>query len=138
MKSLMGRLILTCVIVCTLTYVMGSIVTGTVEKEYMGDQQYAELEARSVQEMKKILDAYYLSDGGIMLTKTMQTGEKNNYHMQIYHKGMERFDYVQTEKFFNEVTNCLREVWGDDAVIEQHESKICDKKMTNCSFWIIL
>lgn len=106
------KIALLCVIVCTVTYATTSAVTGDEKQARLSAEQYAILEEESIQEVKKVLKSHYLSDAGVMLTKTREAGKNCTYQIRIHHKGLSRLDVQRMEIISNEIHKTVEQTWG--------------------------
>lgn len=115
-KKEMGRtvwkIVLTCVIVCIVTYAAARAVTGDEKQAGLSAKQYAVLEEESVRAVKEELRSHYLSDAGVMLTKTGEAGKRCVYRIQIHHKGLARLDVRQQEILSEEIHKTVERTWG--------------------------
>lgn len=107
------KVILAFIVICMLTIIWSKGVTGG-EKAKLTKEQYESLELASVQEIRNVLDTHYLSNSGIMLTKTMEQGNICVYEIQIHHKGLEHFDSRQKEELFQSIASQLSGIWNMD------------------------
>ncbi len=124
-----GKIVLVCIVVCIVTYAAARAVTGDEKQECLSAEQYAFLEEESVRELKQVLRSYYLSDAGVMLTKTGEAGKQFQYQIQIHHKGLARLDAWQQEMISREIHKSVERVWGTPLIMtvntEDEETVSC-------------
>ncbi|MFT3985571.1 MAG: hypothetical protein QM697_16835 [Lachnospiraceae bacterium] len=128
-RKVTGKIVLTCIVVCIVTYGAARAVTGDEKKECLSAEQYAVLEEESVRELKQVLRSYYLSNAGVMLTKTGGTGKQCQYQIQIHHKGLARLDAWQQEMINGEIHKSVEQIWGTPLIMtvnaEDEETVSC-------------
>lgn len=112
-KTVIWKGLLVCIVISILTVICARAVTGNV-KESMTKEQYEVLEQESIREIRKIMSQYYLSNSGVMLTKTEEQGKACVYEVLIHHKGLERLEDLQSAELQTAVMTGIIKIWNAD------------------------
>lgn len=112
-EALICKVIFVCVVISVLTAVCAKVVIGE-EKNRFTKEQYEMMEQDSVQEIRKAMNAHYLSNSGVMLTKMTEPEKNCIYEIQVHHKGLSHLNGEAMAELQEAMAECLLEIWGID------------------------